>query len=187
MPVIQWFPTQNLFFHHYAYFTLFFLSGFLATIIWQVYTVLSQRLNQNVSVSFLSAIIILITGTLTLLTWKQNSVWSSEVSFWEDAYLDVPNSAKINYNLGLAYYRNQQFDKALIYLKHANELKPNQPSYVSGLLNALLGSGNQELFIEAAQAYSQLNHYNLQTCPLIKQVLINHSRTDLNQVVLYCL
>lgn len=59
-------------------------------------------------------------------TWKRNLVWRSEVTLWEDATTKKPNSSRAWNNLGGAYIKSRQPDKALRALVRAIELDPSK-------------------------------------------------------------
>lgn len=58
--------------------------------------------------------------------WKRNLVWQSEVTLWEDATAKKPQNGRAWNNLGGAYIKQKDADKALHALVRAIELDPSK-------------------------------------------------------------
>ena len=76
--------------------------------------------------------------TVTLIfsywTYERNKVWQDELTLWEDVQKKVPNKARANLNLGLAYVEKNRADDAIPVLEKALYLYGQQSSqgkYVS--------------------------------------------------------
>jgi tetratricopeptide (TPR) repeat protein len=72
-------------------------------------------------------------GNLTIL---RNRDWANPTVLFESTLKESPNSARAQSNLGLAYGKNGEYDKALRHFARAIELKPNDP--LTFFLRALL-------------------------------------------------
>src|SRR6185369_7874559 len=63
---------------------------------------------------------------LSVLTVRRETVWSSEVSLWEDTVQHAPGKARVWFNLGGAYLDTNP-DKARNALQKALEIQPYWP------------------------------------------------------------
>lgn len=70
----------------------------------------------------------LVTLGLIFLTIKQNQVWANEVSLFSHN-LKFNNTARLNLNLGDAYLKIGEYDKAIVYFSKANEIAPMPQTY----------------------------------------------------------
>ncbi len=69
----------------------------------------------------LSAVVI---GVLSWLAYQRNAVWRSPVSLWEDAVQKSPLKDRPYINLGMAYYDQKEYERALEVLNRAVEISP---------------------------------------------------------------
>jgi len=92
--------------------------------------------------SFVLAIVV----ALSVVNWRRNDVWSSDVRLWEDTVAKSPGKARAWGNLGVAYFNENKFNEALICCDKAITLEPRYLS--ASFLKALL-------LIRQGQAQSQ--------------------------------
>jgi tetratricopeptide (TPR) repeat protein len=69
---------------------------------------------------------LLIATVLAGATWKRNLVWRTEVTLWQDATAKKPLSGRAWNNLGGAYIKERDADKALRALVRSIELDPSK-------------------------------------------------------------
>lgn len=55
-------------------------------------------------------------------TYERNKVWKNDLTLWLDCYKKSPGKARVNQNLGLAHYVENNFDQALPYFNRALDL-----------------------------------------------------------------
>jgi len=87
-------------------------------------------IKKRVLIVFLTVVAIL----FSYWTYERNKIWQDELTLWEDVQKKVPNKARANLNLGLAYVEKNRADDAIPVLKKAlylYEQQINQGKYVS--------------------------------------------------------
>lgn len=75
-------------------------------------------------IAIISAIAILC-GVLSLLTVRQNRVWSDPVSFWDYTIVRNPDCFPGYFNLGNLYFRDKAYEKALANFEQTVRLDPS--------------------------------------------------------------
>jgi len=73
-------------------------------------------------------VMLLVAVVLAGVAWKRNLVWKTEVTLWEDATAKSPQNGRAWNNLGGAYIKEKDADRALRALVRAIELDPSKPS-----------------------------------------------------------
>lgn len=74
------------------------------------------------SVKKIQGVRFLVFGLILILsggTFYRNKIWKNEIVLWQDVVRKSPKLAKANYGLGLAYYRDGQYEPAMQYLNRA--------------------------------------------------------------------
>jgi Flp pilus assembly protein TadD len=66
-----------------------------------------------------SAILIL---AVTCVTLARNTVWSDDISLWQDAVLKSPNKAGTYYSLGSAYAKAGRYEEAFTSMRKSIQL-----------------------------------------------------------------
>ena len=103
-------PSADAAFEHRLYIPMLAFAVFAAT--------LFARIPQRTVV--IAAVLI----ALAVLTFRRETVWSSDIALWEDTAPKAPGKARVWFNLGGAYL-NTDADKARAALLRALELQPH--------------------------------------------------------------
>lgn len=114
-PVSNLYPINAYMAEHWLYLPSIGFFVILARALEAVYRDRKLRL---LSVVF----ILLLLSFYSYLTVRQNNYWNNPVSFYERTLKDAPESARIYYNLGVAYAGAGQSEKAIAAYKRAIEL-----------------------------------------------------------------
>ncbi|MFA5830819.1 MAG: tetratricopeptide repeat protein [Candidatus Paceibacterota bacterium] len=83
-------------------------------------------------------------GNLTIL---RNRDWANPIVLFTSTLQESPESSRANTNLGLAYEKKKEYDKALLYLTRATEIEPNNPLpfYLRALVYAKMGKNTESM------------------------------------------
>ncbi|QWR76272.1 tetratricopeptide repeat protein [Candidatus Magnetomonas plexicatena] len=84
---------------------------------------------------------------LTVVTYKYNKTWATEISMWEDNVRVEPQHPVPHVNLGSAYFAEKRYDDAIAQFKLAIDLSPTVPEAYNdlGLVYARKGLFNEAL------------------------------------------
>lgn len=74
-------------------------------------------------------------------TFERNKDWRSDISIWEKAVEVTPNSPSVHYNLGYAYYKKGQIEKAVQEYKRALEINPDYAAAHNNLASIYFDAG----------------------------------------------
>ncbi|MBI4854411.1 MAG: tetratricopeptide repeat protein [Acidobacteria bacterium] len=138
---VRSFKPEDLVHDRYLYLSTIGLGIILALIVKELNHLLTN--NKTISLNFLSlhplltALLTLLIILTSIITIKQNNVWSNEWQLWSTAYENVPNSCIVNLELGRLSEENKQDDKmALVYYQKAKTVCPDSLTlnYKLGLL-----------------------------------------------------
>jgi tetratricopeptide (TPR) repeat protein len=149
LPVLNLFPLEGTL---YAERFLYLPSCGFAILAIALWSVLSAKLSKLSKA-------ILWTGTLLLVclniafAFPRNQIWHDEQRFFSRLVLDSPDSPLAHLNLGVVYYRQAEYDKALQEYRRALTLNPDYPEARACLGDVLAKKG---YFEAAAQEYE---HY----------------------------
>jgi tetratricopeptide (TPR) repeat protein len=110
-------PISDVIFEHRTYIPSF---GYFLILTCLIYQFVYQK-NKNLT----TLLFVLLIGSNTILASQRNKVWKDELTLWSDANSKSPNKARPLINLGYAYGKLQQWDKAIIAFSKVNELEPN--------------------------------------------------------------
>jgi hypothetical protein len=89
---------------------------------------------------FLTVFLIILFSALLLTTHNRNTVWSSEISLWEDGVRKAPLRIAPYVHLGSAYHRAGRYRDAIAMFRLASKLGPDYP----------------EIFFKMGQSYQNL-------------------------------
>lgn len=69
----------------------------------------------------------LVAFVLGALTWRQNEVWETPITFYSNILKHDPNVARVHNNLAMAYSDQQQYRQAEMHYRRAIELRDDYP------------------------------------------------------------
>ena len=92
-----------------------------------------------------------------LWTYERNNVWKSELTLWQDTATKSPFKARPHNNLGLAYYRRNLNEAAIVCFNKALDLKPE---FFEAHNNLGLALAKIEKTPEAIRHFKLALHYN---------------------------
>jgi len=110
-------PISDVIFEHRTYIPSF---GYFLIITCLIYQLLYQK-----NKSLTTLLFVFLIGSNTVLASQRNKVWKDEITLWSDANSKSPNKARPLINLGYAYGKLQQWDKAINAFTKVNEIEPN--------------------------------------------------------------
>ena len=125
-----------------------------------------ENFNKN-KVSYLHLGIASILILFSLIAIDRNTIWKDEISLWKDAKQKSPDLVRPFNNLGEAYDKLGNYDKAIKEFKQALKINPN---YFFGLNNLGNIYGKQKNYIEAISYFQKAlnlkpdyspSHYNI--------------------------
>lgn len=114
-------PQSTLMAEHRAYFGS---VGFIMALICLV-DILRTRLGKAAFGGLFVGGILLCCSVLMVLTYKRNNIWQSSISLWRDAASKSPAKDRPWYNLGVAYYRHNNYPEALKCFQKSLEICPD--------------------------------------------------------------
>jgi tetratricopeptide (TPR) repeat protein len=98
----------------------------------------------------------LVTGVILVLvgtTYTRNAVWGTWISIWSDTVAKSPNKPRAHNVLGIGYYYDLKFDKALQEYQEAVRLKPD---FVEGYFNIGLVYKERKQYAELIPLYFKI-------------------------------
>ena len=110
-------PLDDVIFEHRTYLPSI---GFFLILTYGLFFLLRNR-NKYLVIS----ILLLITVSNSLLTFKRNKVWKDDLTLWSDVVSKPPTKARPLYNCGFAYGNLGQWEKAIGYYSLAIKINPN--------------------------------------------------------------
>ncbi len=169
LPASNIVPVQEIMAERYLYLPSI---GFCLIVAYVLYLLLSSQeriMNYELRIKKKQTFIILASCFLLLfygyLTFQRNKVWASPLTLWEDTVKKSPISEIAYFNLGNAYGRTHEYEKAIDAYKNAIKNKPKS-------MGSFLNLGNiyiyQEKYNLAQNAYEgalridpgSASHYN---------------------------
>jgi tetratricopeptide (TPR) repeat protein len=91
---------------------------------------------------------ILIIFMLAASTYSRNDLWRDKVRMWEDVAAKSPFSARVQNNLGNAYYGEGMADKAMIHYMISAKLSPDYAEAHNNLATLYLEKGQNDKALE---------------------------------------
>lgn len=91
--------------------------------------------------------------TLGTLTWQRNTIWSSDITLWQDVTHKSPGRARAWNNLGTAFIKAGRLDEAIAAYSEAIELLP---SYEIPYLNLMICHNQRQEFQTTLQVRDKL-------------------------------
>jgi tetratricopeptide (TPR) repeat protein len=104
--------------------------------------------------AFSQAVILLfaIIACLAYWTFERNRLYDNALSLWEDTAVKSPDKARVQYNLGTAYYHKGRMNDAIEALKRASALDPN---HVRAHFNLGMAYVREGRFDEAIRSFQE--------------------------------
>jgi tetratricopeptide (TPR) repeat protein len=121
-------PISDVIFEHRTYLPSFgffiILSSIIYSFLWKRYKLLAI------------AILVIIIGTNSFMTYERNEIWKSKMSLLNDVISKSPNKARPYNNRGSLFKGENKFDRAIQDFTKAIALKPNYalPYYNRGIV-----------------------------------------------------
>lgn len=122
LPVMHFFPTNPIVADRYVFLPVF---GIFFSVIYVVYR-LSRQMQTGRSLSIALGVLLAI---LAYLTHEQNKVWESDITLWTDTVQKAPSLSKGHANLGYAYLKEDDYDRAYDQFRRAQSIDPTMPDY----------------------------------------------------------
>jgi tetratricopeptide (TPR) repeat protein len=142
-------PIHDLIFEHRTYLPSF---GFFIILTSLLYVFLWKK-SKYVAI----AILLIIIGSNSFLTYERNKVWKSEISLLNDVISKSPNKARGYNNRGFHFQLENKYDSAIQDFNRAIELKPN---YALAYYNRGVVFRMQNNFDKAIQDYTKAIELN---------------------------
>jgi len=132
-------PIKDVIFEHRVY--LPSMGVFLSAV--SLYFAVAGRRGRGLSrgVIIFPLVVVLV---LSILTYRRNRVWGSDLSFWGDVVSKSPKKARGFNNLGNSYYNRGQVKEAIRHYRRAIALKNDDYEAYNNLGSALLAEGRAE-------------------------------------------
>ena len=155
LPVSQIVPIVTLMNDRYLYFPMVGLCGFLSLTMDSL-----SSLPKKMAVFSVGLFLV----AMCWLTLIRIDVWNNPVSLWQDATQKQQNSAKVWYALGIAYFDQSNYPKAIEANKQALLIEPSYSNASYNLALSYILNGNfqkaqtvlQGLLIGSPNSYSSL-------------------------------
>jgi protein O-mannosyl-transferase len=121
------------------------VAGGAATLAWRAFR--TGRLRRSRAMVIGTAIVLVLVSW-SVLSWQQAQVWRNGISLWGWAVLISPGSPVVQNNLGWAWARVGELERAEVHVRRATDAWPNNP-IVLRTLGRILAA--QERYEEAAE------------------------------------
>ncbi|MFA5929155.1 MAG: tetratricopeptide repeat protein, partial [Candidatus Margulisiibacteriota bacterium] len=105
----------------------------------------------------LIASLIILASVYTFGTVKRNMIWRNDLVLWTDTVRKSPDSAIAQNNMGIAYQREGQFDKALEHFTTALKLDPKKVKAHNNMCVIYLKMGSHDEALSHAEAAMRIS------------------------------
>ncbi len=119
---------------------------------------------------------VVLVGTLTLLTWRQNGLYESPLALYEATLGKNPESWLVHNNLGFELANSGRAEEAIRHYHQALRLKPNYVEALDNLGVELMKSGQVEKAIQLYEQALRINPNHFATHNNLGVALINRGR-----------
>ncbi|HJZ24228.1 MAG TPA: tetratricopeptide repeat protein [Candidatus Babeliales bacterium] len=137
---------------------LVFASAIVYSLVWIAKRFLQNMLYKKIFYAFTVLVIVLGFGLLTL---KRNTVWSSDIIFWENIICNAPQKARAYNNYGIALIQANRCQEAIFYLKKALSLQHGHYwDPFTNLSIAYSHLGEIDMAIESIKQAIKINRYH---------------------------
>ncbi|MBU1711251.1 MAG: tetratricopeptide repeat protein [Proteobacteria bacterium] len=106
-------------------------------------------------------------------SYQRNTVWADEISLWQDCAKKSPLKARPNLNLGNAYSKKADFEKALVYFRKALEIDPEDYKAHNNIGSTYALDQNYEMALEHFNEAKKIKPDNMTTLANIAMIQEN--------------
>jgi len=161
MPESSFWPNRDLIYEHRLYLPMLGFGIFLSSALFYFF--------QGKRASLAIPILIALVAVYSILTYQRNKIWKSELTLWDDAVHQSPQSCRAYLNRGAAYQRQGDLDHALADYNMAIGLGP---------VEAVTLSNRGMIFEEKGEPDLALANFNLaiKTNPSFAGTYINRGK-----------
>ena len=147
-------PIKAVIFEHRLYLPLVGYSIFLVSGVYYGTDLICRHSDPRSFTSFRMTIVILtmIIACYSALTYQRNKVWKDDFILWNDVLQKAPQQLTPYTNLGIAYYKQGDFTKAISDYNKVIELDPKYADAYYNRGNAYYKQGN---FVQAISDYNE--------------------------------
>ena len=112
------------------------------------------------------SILLVIVAVLAAGTYGRNSLWKSEIGFWEDCVRKAPGKERVHHNLGFAYYEEARWEDARREFQTALDLNPRYALsiynlglvfYQEGMMDQAIGCYQRALALDDSKPDTYFN------------------------------
>jgi len=135
LPESSLYPLQDVIFEHRLYLPMVGVSVSLASAL----LLLSGRDLRRFTALFLSIALV-----FSIATYRRNRVWRDGIRLWGDTVQKSPGKARPYHNLGFAYGKREDYDKAIAHYERSIEIRPNYPKALDNLGALYSKKGDQQ-------------------------------------------
>ncbi|MBF0345660.1 MAG: tetratricopeptide repeat protein [Nitrospirae bacterium] len=97
--------------------------GFFIAIVTALFMLISVKTSEKLT-AYLAIFLVILSLTFTAMTYNRNRIWQSPITLYEDNIKKLPTSIFAHINLGVAYFNELEYDKAIAEFKEAKSLNP---------------------------------------------------------------
>jgi tetratricopeptide (TPR) repeat protein len=97
---------------------------------------------------------------LSILTWRQNTVWQSPLSFWSQAAKVSPDSTAALNGLGILQMHNGEYDQAIDFFLRSIKANPYFPNSYINLAIAYENKGEKQTALEYYRKFIEMDPQN---------------------------
>jgi tetratricopeptide (TPR) repeat protein len=137
LPVMQLAPISTLKAERFLYLPSVGYCALIGSIGAWIWGKAGAQRKQTAAAGFLLLIIL-----FSFQTIKRNTVWSEELRLYEKTAECAPDNFRVQYNLGNAYFRAGELERAIAHTQAAHSLKPDFPqaAYNLGVMHEAAGN-----------------------------------------------
>lgn len=144
LPVYNLIPIYNPFAERYLYLPIVGLAIVSSVAITRISFQSSKIMGSTLLIPFFVILSVYALGVV-----KRNEIWGNDYSLWSDTVKKMPNNGRAHNNLGYAYYKMEQFGKAIEHFQTAIRLAP-------GNMNAHYNLGRT--YVKLGRLYEAIPH-----------------------------
>jgi tetratricopeptide (TPR) repeat protein len=150
LPDSSFVPLEDVIFEHRLYLSIVGFSLFLTSLI-------GYSLGHR-SFRAMVAVLLIVTGSYAMLTYRRNFTWQDEIRLWNDVVAKSPDKARPYYNRGVVYWERGNVEQAISDFSKAIARNPN--NYALAYYNRGVAYDEQGRFLEALADYTRAIQVN---------------------------